>query len=331
MGKNLVSTLIPILFISTSLAQIKVNGYLQYQYRVELKVQNTETFTPGTINLKFYGNLNPKVKWEIQLGLKEMNFYKFLKDYYIELVDPLNKISGLELKFGQFKYHWSIERKESSSDRKTIYRSQVVSALVADRDRGLEVIYSGVKNLKLALGFWNGNVVYKDKGKITETIDYTRNMDDSDVKKDITVFASYNYSIKKDDGLIVQVAYLYGSNGKYDISNKTRYAVGFDGYFLNRNLQLRGEFIGGKDDDVKKEGYYVQASYRIFDYLEPVLKYEWWDNDKNTPGKSNWITLGLYSKVLDHVAFRLNYITKIEKDVTEEKNDELSFMIQVKF
>ncbi len=318
-----------LLLISTLFAQTKISGYLQYQYRVELKDQNTETFTPGTINLKFSGSLSPKVKWEIQFGVKEMNFYKFLKDYYIELVNPFDGISGLDLKFGQFKYYWSIERKESSSDRKTIHRSQVVSGLVADRDRGLEILYSS-KNLKLALGFWNGEVVYKDKGKVSETIDYTRNIDDSDAKKDITGFVSYNYSIDEGNSFVVQAAYLYGSNGRYAIAKKTRYGFGLDGYFLNKNLQLRGEFIGGRDDDVKKEGYYVQASYRIFDYLEPVLKYEWWDSDKNTAGKSNWLTLGLYSKVLDNVVLRLNYIFKKEKDVNEEKNDELLFMIQVK-
>jgi hypothetical protein len=81
---------------------------------------------------------------------------------------------------------------------------------------------------------------------------------------------------------------------------------------------------------VKKEGYYVQASYRIFDFLEPVLKYEWWDSDKDKVGKSNWLTLGLYSKVLDNVVLRLNYVIKQEKDLNEEKNDELLFMIQVK-
>jgi phosphate-selective porin OprO and OprP len=330
MKKNLFLSLVSLLLVSTLFSQTKISGYLQYQYRVEFKDQRTETFTPGTINLKFSGSLSPKVKWEIQFGVKEMSFNKFLKDYYIELVNPFNGISGLDLKFGQFKYYWSIERKESSSDRKTIHRSQVVFGLVADRDRGLEITYSGVKNLKLAIGFWNGDVVYKDLGKVSETIDYTRNMDDSDAKKDITGFVSYNYNINDGNSFLVQAAYLYGSNGRYAIGKKTRYGFGVDGYFINKNLQLRGEFIGGSDDNVKKEGYYVQASYRIFDFLEPVLKYEWWDSDKDKVGKSNWLTLGLYSKVLDNVVLRLNYVIKKEKDLNEEKNDELLFMIQVK-
>jgi hypothetical protein len=155
-------------------------------------------------------------------------------------------------------------------------------------------------------------------------------MDDSDAKKDITGFVSYNYNINDVNSFLVQAAYLYGSNGRYAIGKKTRYGFGVDGYFINKNLQLRGEFIGGSDDNVKKEGYYVQASYRIFDFLEPVLKYEWWDSDKDKVGKSNWLTLGLYSKVLDNVVLRLNYVIKKEKDLNEEKNDELLFMIQVK-
>ncbi|CUS91837.1 hypothetical protein JGI13_02024, partial [Candidatus Kryptonium thompsonii] len=143
-------------------SQVKTSGYLQYMYQAVFEENKTkETFTPGVINLKFSGALSENVKWEVQFGVKEMSFNKFLKDYCIELIDPIPGVKGLEVKFGQFKYYWSIERKEGSSERKTIYRSQVVSALVADRDRGLEISYTGLKNLRLALGLWNGEVVYK--------------------------------------------------------------------------------------------------------------------------------------------------------------------------
>lgn len=312
-------------------SQVKTSGYLQYMYRVEFEENKTkETFVPGTINLKFSGALSKNVKWEVQFGVKEMSFNKFLKDYYIEIIDPVPSVRGLEVKFGQFKYCWSIERKESSSDRKTIHRSQVVSALVADRDRGLEISYTGLKNLRLALGFWNGEVVYKDSGTIYETIDYTRNLDDSGAKKDITGFASYEFEIDKDNVLNLCAGFLTGSNDRMNIKDKKRYTLGLDASLINKNLHLRGEFIGGNDDDVKKRGYYLQLSYKFFDYLEPVVKYELWDNNTQVDGKSNWLTLGLYSKVLEHVVFRLNYVIKTEKP-KDEKNDEFMSMIQVKF
>lgn len=311
-------------------SQAKISGYLQYMYRTELEENRTkETFVPGTINLKFSGALSENVKWEVQFGVKEMNFYKFLKDYYIELIEPI-PIKGLELKFGQFKYYWSIERKESSADRKTIHRSQVVSALVADRDRGLEISYTGLKNLRLALGFWNGEVVYKNQGTIYETIDCTRNLDDSGAKKDITGFASYKFEIDKNNTLSLNASFLAGSNDRARVNDKKRYGLGLDAFLVNKNLHLRGEFIGGNDDDVKKLGYYLQLSYRFFDYFEPVVKYDVWDNNTNVEGKSEWLTLGLYSKVLKHVVFRLNYVLKTEKPI-DVKNDELMFMVQVKF
>jgi hypothetical protein len=313
-----------------SISQTKINGFFQYSYLVEFKNVRKETFIPGTINLRFSNSLAKQIRLELQVGLKEMDFNKFLKDYFIEIFDPILGLKGLEIKAGQFKYYWSIERKESSSDRRTVYRSQVVSALVADRDRGVEVSYTGLKNFRFALGVWNGEVVYKNAGTVFETIDYTRNMDDSDTKKDLTAFASYDLKISSGNELTINAGYLNGSNGRMGIAKKIRYGFGFDGHLVNKNLHFRGEFIGGEDDNIKKLGYYLQLSYKIFDYFEPVLKYDLWDSNINLAGESKWLTFGVYSKVMEYLVFRFNYVRKIEETV-DIKNDEVVFMIQVKF
>ena len=67
MLKALLLSLVSLLLVSTLFSQTKISGYLQYQYRVEFKDQRTETFTPGTINLKFSGSLSGCVvnPWEI--------------------------------------------------------------------------------------------------------------------------------------------------------------------------------------------------------------------------------------------------------------------------
>lgn len=318
-------------FIEFGLSQTKIDGFLQYMYRVEFEESETiETFTPGTINLKFGGSLNKHVRWMIQFGVKEMSFNKFLKDYVVEFIEPIPGLKGLEIKLGQFKYYWSIERIESSSERKTIYRSQVVSALVADRDRGLEVSYTGIKGFRFALGFWNGEVVYKNPGTIYETIDYTRNIDDSDAKKDVTGYVSHDFKFNGDNLVSLNGAFLVGSNGKINVREKERYGFGFNAFLVNSNLHLRGEFIFGSDDDVKKRGYYMQLSYRFFDYFEPTIKYEFWDNNVNVKGESRWLTVGIYSKVMEQVIFRVNYVKKVETPISV-KNDELMFMTQVSF
>ncbi len=330
LSKTMCNLLALLLTNAISISQTKINGFFQYSYLVEFKNARKETFIPGTINLRFSGSLSKQIKWEVQLGLKEIDFNRFLKDYFIEVVDPIPGVKGLEVKAGQFKYYWSIERKESSSDRRTVYRSQVVSALVADRDRGVEISYTGVKNFHFALGLWNGEVVYKNAGTIFETIDYTRNMDDSDTKKDLTAFASYDFKVSNGNELTINAGYLNGSNGRMGIAKKIRYGFGFDGHFVNKNLHFRGEFIGGKDDNIKKLGYYLQLSYKIFDYLEPVLKYDLWDSNTDLTGESVWLTFGVYSKVVEYLVFRFNYVRKIER-LVDIKNDELVFMIQVKF
>ncbi|MEN3039612.1 MAG: hypothetical protein ABDI07_10785, partial [Candidatus Kryptonium sp.] len=76
--------------IHSAFAQVKLNGFLQYMYRADLKENRIEgNFTPGTMNLKFSGSLDKNVKWEVQFGIKETSFNEFLKDYYIEIADLL--------------------------------------------------------------------------------------------------------------------------------------------------------------------------------------------------------------------------------------------------
>lgn len=319
------------MLIHSAIAQVKINGFLQYMYRADLKENKVEgNFTPGTMNLKFSGSLDKNVRWEVQFGLKETSFNKFLKDYYIEIVDLFPNIKGLKFRFGQFKYLWSVERNESSSDRKTILRSQVVSALVADRDRGIEISYSGIESLHLAIGLWNGEVVFRNHGTIFETIDYTRNLDDSDARKDIAGFIGYELKFNDENFVALNGSFLFGSNGRMNIRDKKRYGLGVDAFFVNKNLHFRSELVSGNDDEIKKFGYYLQVSYRFFDYFEPVFKYEIWDNDLNATGESNWFTFGIYSKILKNVVFRVNYVKKDEKPI-EIRNDELMFMIQTTF
>ncbi len=312
-----------------SISQVKVSGFVQTQYAMEFGDKFYSTFKPGSINLKFGGKLSENVNWVLQFGVKEKDFNKFLKDYYIEVLNPFN-LKGLGLKFGQFKYNWSIERSESSSDRKTIYRSQVVSALVADRDVGVEVSY-GVNNFVFALGIWNGEVVYRNRGSISETIDYTRNVEDSDARKDITGFFGLRDFKPNDSGrLDLNFSFLFGSNGRYLISRKDRFGFGAD--FTYKRLSFRSEFIWGRDDEIRKAGTYSQFGYKFSDIFELILKYDFWDSDVSKAWYNQWLTVGVFSRFSNALVFRLNYIFKIENpDAFKKKNDELSFMLQVKF
>ncbi len=312
-----------------SVSQVKVDGYIQTHSIMEFKDKFYSTFRPGTINLKFSGKLNDNLNWVLQFGVKERDFNKFLKDYYIEVLNPFN-LKGLSLRVGQFKYHWSIERRESSSDRKTIYRSQVVSALVADRDVGVEVGYN-TSNLVFALGIWNGEVVYKNYKSIYETIDYTRNIEDSDARKDITGFIGLRDLKFGDSGILnFNFSFLFGSNGRYSISRKDR--LGFGADFKDEKLSFRNEIILGRDDSIKKAGFYSQMSYKFSEQFEPILKYDFWDSDIDGYGYVHWFTVGIFSKITNSIVFRLNYIFKVENpDAMKRKNDELSLMLQVKF
>jgi len=80
-----------------------------------------------------------------------------------------------------------------------------------------------------------------------------------------------------------------------------------------------------------RKGYWVQGMYMTPWNVQPVVKYELYDEDIDTSNNSfETITFGANYFFNDWTRLQVNYLYKAEEG-NEEENDEIVMQLQVKF
>lgn len=145
-----------------------------------------------------------------------------------------------------------------------------------------------------------------------------------------------------------EVGFSY-TKGKYDAAAQKEFKmIGVDARVQLMGLDLRGEYAKRSGDDegavrADEKGYYVQASYKILqgrtliNYLEPKIRYDQSEVDKDTGGKNkiektqlteddefSRITVGINWSPYPHFLFKTEY-QFIDEDKADLDND--GFMI----
>ncbi len=114
-----------------------------------------------------------------------------------------------------------------------------------------------------------------------------------------------------------------GYTGGYTIDGKKRLSIfDFDTTYSWEKLSLNGEFVMGLQDSSKgteiKQGFYVQAAYRLFDFFEPVLQYDTISFSRDTKNNKQRVTLSLnffpFAKEIPNLVLKSGYSYTIQKD-----------------
>jgi outer membrane receptor protein involved in Fe transport len=133
-----------------------------------------------------------------------------------------------------------------------------------------------------------------------------------------------------------------------DDNTKTRYGADFE--IRYKDFLAQGEYIYGKDvgaytegggcegdpvikeGSIKRDGYFITLLYTTEWNLEPVLRYERYNADKDVEDDvwHAW-TFGLNYFLNDWTRLQANYIRRIEDFVPALENDELVIQMQVVF
>ena len=234
---------------------VKLSGYIQgretYQENVGIV---------GSINrarLAAAGTALGQVAWRIQgefrtgsVGTGKASVS--LQDAYIRW-----SRNSLGVQLGQFKTPFTREFITSLAEVETADRATVVDSLAPKRDIGLMADYALGGRATISAGLFNG-----------EGQNVTANTDSSALG-----VARISYR---------PIPYLVlGVNAARYFADSTRYGV--DANVESPWIILRGEYIGqhrdiaGTDDD---RGWYTLAAAPLRPWLQPVLKYEWF----NRPG-----------------------------------------------
>jgi len=235
----------------TSASSVKLSGYVQARETYQENLGLT-----GSINrarLAAAGSATGNITWRIQgefrtgsVGTGKASVS--LQDAYARWAK-----NGVGVQVGQFKTPFTREFITSLSEVETADRSTVVDSLAPKRDIGVMADYALGGRATLTAGVFNG-----------EGQNVTANRDSS-------ALGVARVAVRPVPYLVV------GTNVARYFQDSTRY--GADASLESPWLILRGEYVGQHHDQVTGDdkGWYALAAAPVRPWLEPVLKYEWFN------------------------------------------------------
>lgn len=313
---------------------VNVFGFLQTQYDYGLFDEPESSFGFNRARVGVMGNIPYDFSYYVLLETSP-----FKKDgpkaYLLDAFITYNRFSFANVSIGSFKVPFSLELSQACNSLHTINRSKVVNELASpDRDMGLMLLGGSDSTLfRYAISYMNGTGLL---------------VPDADTYKDFigrVIFQPLSWlsaggSFKTGKSKNLEDATL-GDN------TTLRYGAELEADFANFHVQ--GEYIYGKDDgaytvgggcggdpeviigSIKRSGMYVMALYNTPWRLQPVLKYENYNNDIDTKNNMEQITtFGLNYFFNDWVRLQVNYEYKAEQ-AAEVKNDMFMVQLQAKF
>lgn len=277
----------------------KISGFINTQYTFDRQAE-TNSFSIRRARLDLKGNLSKIVDYRLQADFS--NAPK-LVDAFVRL--KFSPYIGIQI--GQFKMPFSLETPYSPLKMAAIDNAQVISKLSGykdlsgshsmGRDMGV-ALYGGFFHregyniVDYNIGLFNGNGVNtKDNNKHK---DFIGRIEIHPIKA-ITLSASV-YRGKMNDEV-------------KDLVPKDRYALSFrydDSRFL-----FRAEYLRGKTNEKKTEGYYGIVGYRLSPKFLPVLRYDYYREDLSVANnRSNFYMAGIDYWPWKFVRLQLNYTLK---------------------
>jgi phosphate-selective porin len=253
MGVLLVSVTVPYAAAQTPAAAptVKLGGYIQARETYQKAIGLT-----GTINrarLAASGSASGDITWRVQGEFRTGNVGTgkasvSLQDAYVRWVR-----SGVGVQVGQFKTPFTREFITSLTEVETADRSTAVDSLAPKRDIGAMVDYALGGRATVNLGVFNG-----------EGQNLTANTDSS-------ALGVARLAVRPVPFLLL------GANVARYFQDSTRY--GGDVSLESPWVIVRAEYVGQHRDQRTGDdkGWYALAAVPLRPWLQPVLKYEWFN------------------------------------------------------
>ena len=309
-----------------STSSLNVFGYIQPQYNTYFTDKGENTFNFKRARLGVYGRANRSFSYYVVLEASA--FIGGGDAYLLDAFVTYDKHEWAKVSLGSFKQPFSREVSTACHSLTTIDRSIVADQLVApQRDMGLMFLGGSSKTkFQYALAVMNGRGL---------------EVNDNNEKKDIIGHASYQIL----DFMNVGASYRYGYPNNED---DTRTTYGIDALIKYKDLTVQGEYIYDEGDynraagggcgaeplelGKKRDGAYIMASYDINEKLQPVFKYEYFDQDTDLKkiGYQERMTVGVNYFFSPKVRLQINYQANIETYINTD-NDALLMQMQVRF
>lgn len=280
---------------------LKLSGFTQVRYAYQ--EEDINGFRIKRARLALQGNILKKINYTLQIDTVKS---PILLDAKIEI----SVIPQATLTLGQFKVPFSIENLTSSSALDTINRSKTVENLCPGRDIGAQgrdigvIVQGQFLKTEYTFGVFNGSGINKN--------------DDNNIKDIAGRLVFYPA-----DFLRLGLSLYNGKHSSHPgASGVKRVRTGVDISLTQGQLSLKGEYIFGKDDQTDKYGWYLQGGYYLIpEKIQPIVKYDSFNSDKNIQGnRIEVITLGLNWFFSKKTKFQINYELHKENPKKTSKN-----------
>jgi len=302
----------------------KISGLINLRYQYSTEAANYSTgkngFDVRRAYLDFKGNATSELSYRLQLDFATS---PKIIDAFVEW-KPF-KFIGLQA--GQFKTAYTLENPYSPFALETVDNSQIITKLISDynncgRDIGLSL---------------NGNIFQRKDYNLIEykvALLNGNNINSTDNNKTKDVYGILLIHPLK--SLTFDASTYRGQYGvetaKYD-----RNRSGFGARYDDGKLLVRAEYIAGEIGTTQANltdafGYYVATSYFVTDKIQPVLKYDFYQNDKNSDKTAitNYVA-GINYWITPKTRLQANYTHKDNNDLTKADSDYLVAQLLLSF
>ena len=312
-------------------AKIKLFGFMQPEYNYTLSDPAESTFKFRRARIGVRGRLFED--WTYYFMLETSPFIGGVGSAYLmDAFVTWDKYNWARIAVGSYKQPFGLEVQTACNALITIDRAIVSDQLVVpQRDYGISV--------------WGGNVNTRLNYAVALMNGSGLNQVDNNNKKDIVGRVTY----KLFDFMTIGGSYRYGFP-KLNNDEDSRTTYGGEILLEFNNLHIQGEYIhdeGAYDPGAdtgcgseplalgeKRDGAYGMIWYDTKWNLQPVFKYEFFDQDldlKDVPYRySERMTLGLNYYFNKAIRLQVNYQANIETVINQD-NDKFLAQIQVVF
>nr|WP_320058109.1 porin [uncultured Bacteroides sp.] len=277
--------------INTLKERITLSGYAHAGYTYDDSKEVDNTFEIKRIIFMAHGQIT-----------KEWSCY-FMYNFngggnLLEMYTDYQFLPGLTARLGQFKTAYGIENQMSLSDVELINCGSLATNYLAGmdnsdklygstggRDAGV-MIYGDLfqKLISYNLGVMNGQGI---------------NIKDQNNHKDIVgslmanplKWLSVGGSFVKGKGCAVATSSINPDLSVGDSYTRNRWALG--AVIKTKSLNLRTEYMGGKDGEVKSDGFYATANFHVLPKIDLIASYDYLNRDKRIADKQTDYVTGV--------------------------------------
>lgn len=286
----------------------KISGFINMRYQYS-STDDSHSFDIRRARVDFKGDLSSQLDYRLQIEFA--NSPKILDAYIRYKIHPYIAVQA-----GEYKIPFSLENPYGPHTLETIENSMGISKLcnysdlsglsANGRDIGITLYGSLIKQgdynlLDYAFGVFNGNGInLKDNNK---------NKDFSGI---LTLHPCKNLSLAGS-------CYLgkYGKQGEE--KDRDRYGAGIK--WQDKHLLIRSEYLYGKTGTLKSEGAYAVVGYFVHPKIQPVVKFDYFQEDKsNSQTREYDYLVGLNYYPIKALRLVVNYTYK---DVEASKSSHL--------